>query len=263
MQNYQVILLGSIDQRRVELTQKLQNEILALGMSESEFKFIDSTNLDDYNQKKPAIAVYFGSDTVCDLPTLEKLIEDSVVIVPVVSDKKKVSKEIPEILQNINVVEIDPEKPNLLRLASLVFETFRLLRKERGLFISYRRKGSQPLANRLYDELDKRGFDVFIDTRSVPPGIDFQSELWHRMSDVDIVVLIDTPGFREGRWTGLELAQANCFLSAYFTYYGLAKKKTQILRLVSFFRCGIAISPMEKLGVAQESVRQHLLAFVI
>ena len=95
------------------------------------------------------------------------------------------------------------------RLASLVFETFRLLRKERGIFISYRRKGSQPLANRLYEELDKRGFDVFIDIRSVPPAVDFQAELWHRMSDVDTILLIDTPGFREGRWTKAELAQAN------------------------------------------------------
>lgn len=29
------------------------------------------------------------------------------------------------------------------------------------------------------------------------------------MSDVDVIVLIDTPGFREGRWTKAELAQAN------------------------------------------------------
>ena len=52
-------------------------------------------------------------------------------------------------------------------------------------------------------------FDVFIDLRSVPPAVDFQSELWHRMSDADVVVLIDTPGFRESRWTTAELAKAN------------------------------------------------------
>ncbi|MEW3673962.1 toll/interleukin-1 receptor domain-containing protein, partial [Pseudomonas aeruginosa] len=61
----------------------------------------------------------------------------------------------------------------------------------------------------LYDALDARGFDVFIDVRSVPPAADFQSQLWHRMSDSDVVVLIDTPGFREGRWTAEELARAN------------------------------------------------------
>jgi len=120
-----------------------------------------------------------------------------------------VASEIPSELQHINVVEVGMDGDNIPRLASLVFETFRLLRRERGIFISYRRKGSQPLANRLYEALDKRGFDVFIDVRSVPPSVDFQAELWHRMSDVDTILLIDTPGFREGRWTKAELAQAN------------------------------------------------------
>ena len=84
-----------------------------------------------------------------------------------------------------------------------------VIRAERRLFISYKRADSQPFANRLYDALDAHGFDVFIDVRSVPPAVDFQSELWHRMSDADVVVLVDTPGFRAGRWTTAELARAN------------------------------------------------------
>lgn len=142
-------------------------------------------------------------------PFLEKLIEDSAIIIPIVSSTLSVIEEIPESLRHINAIELKVDNKNLARLVSLIFEAFRLLRKERGIFISYRRKGSQPLANRLYEELDRRGFDVFIDIRSVPPAVDFQAELWHRMSDVDIILLIDTPGFREGRWTKSELAQAN------------------------------------------------------
>ena len=53
------------------------------------------------------------------------------------------------------------------------------------------------------------GFDVFLDTRGVPPGDDFQSVLWHRLADSDLVVLLDTPGFRASRWTREELARAN------------------------------------------------------
>jgi hypothetical protein len=110
---------------------------------------------------------------------------------------------------HINALELDIPVEGSTRLATLVLETFRLLRRERRLFISYRRKESQYLANKLYDELDRRGFDVFIDIRSVPPGVDFQTELWHRLADSDVVVLIDTPGFRESRWTQEELAKAN------------------------------------------------------
>jgi hypothetical protein len=95
------------------------------------------------------------------------------------------------------------------RLTSLILESFRLLRRERRIFISYKRQDSESLAGRLYEELDRRGFDVFIDTRSVPPGVDFQDELWHRLADSDVVVLIDTPNFRSSRWTTEELAKAN------------------------------------------------------
>jgi len=61
----------------------------------------------------------------------------------------------------------------------------------------------------LYEELDKAGFDVFLDTRSIPFGVNFQSTLWHRMADSDVVILLDTPRFRESYWTVQELAQAN------------------------------------------------------
>jgi hypothetical protein len=88
-------------------------------------------------------------------------------------------------IRHVNVLELGPGGAGIGRVATLVLETFRLLRRERRLFISYRRVDAQPLAERLYDALDARGFDVFIDVRSVPPAVDFQSELWHRMSDSD------------------------------------------------------------------------------
>jgi hypothetical protein len=121
----------------------------------------------------------------------------------------KVSEEVPPSLRHINAIESHLPDANLDRVSSLVFETFRLLRKERKVFISYKRSDSTHLADCIYDALDRRGFDVFIDTRTVPPAADFQAELWHRLSDSDVVVLIDTPGFRASRWTTEELARAN------------------------------------------------------
>jgi hypothetical protein len=65
------------------------------------------------------------------------------------------------------------------------------------------------MAAQLYEALDARGFDVFLDVNGVPPGKDFQSVLWHRLADSDVVVLLDTPHFFESRWTEEELARAN------------------------------------------------------
>jgi hypothetical protein len=207
--SYQIIVLGILDQRFDLLKNGLAARAQDLGLPPGELAFLTDSDFPKYDRNKPALAVYFGNAQLSTSTFLDKLLTDSIVIIPVVSSRLHVIKEIPKSLAHINVIEIQPNGANLPRLVSLIFEVFRLLRKERGIFISYRRKGSQPLANRLYEELDKRGFDVFIDIRTLPPAVDFQAELWHRMSDVDVIVLIDTPGFREGRWTKAELAQAN------------------------------------------------------
>lgn len=208
--SYQIILMGGKDSRLEALKTTIKERAIDLGIDPNEILYLDeSLFADNYDRKKPTFAIYFGNQNKIVPTSLFRLEQDSIVIAPIVTSKTRVELEIPNELRHINVIEVGMKGDNISRLASLVFETFRLLRKERGIFISYRRKGSQPLANRLYEELDKRGFDVFIDVRSVPPAVDFQAELWHRMSDVDTILLIDTPGFREGRWTKAELAQAN------------------------------------------------------
>lgn len=204
---YQVVVMGGKDNRLSMLKAAVYKRADQLGMESDKIVFLD--DIAEYNRKLPAVGIYFGN-VAKSVPTiLDQLLQDSIVIAPLVSDMANVVNEIPAELSHVNAIKCSASGENIARLTSLVFESFRLLRKERGIFISYRRKGSQPLANKLYEELDKRGFDVFIDVRSVPPAVDFQVELWHRMSDVDIIVLIDTPGFREGRWTKAELAQAN------------------------------------------------------
>ncbi len=49
----------------------------------------------------------------------------------------------------------------------------------------------------------------FLDTHSIRPGEPFQEELWHRLVDTDIVVLLHTPGFLGSEWTREELAKAS------------------------------------------------------
>jgi len=208
--HYQVMLLGSQDERRGLLLDGVAARLAELGLPGGAIRFLSVSEAPARNRRLPAIAVFLGAPgQTNDTALVRELIEDSLVVVPVVSSVIYVQDEIPPQLRHINALEMTRAGVGVERLVSLIFEAFRLLRRERKLFISYRRDDAQPLAERLYDELDRRGFDVFIDVRSVPPAVDFQSELWHRMSDSDVVILIDTPGFRESRWTTAELAQAN------------------------------------------------------
>lgn len=207
---YQVILLGSADQRASRLRQKVEFALKGLGIPNSALQFLSASDAETRSLVSPTMGIFFGSrDQIADSTLVAELIDESVVIAPVVSNVTEVHLEIPPQLRAVNAIPLGPADEGLDRLTSLVLETFRLLRRERRLFISYKRTGSQPLAERLYDALDARGFDVFIDVRSVPPAADFQAQLWHRLSDSDVVILIDTPGFREGRWTAEELARAN------------------------------------------------------
>lgn len=208
--SYQLIMLGVFNEAGARLRSEVENGLASLGLPRNTIRFMDASDAHGRDLSVPVMAVFFGHASVAsDTELVSELLEDSAVIAPIASSVTRVSSEIPPQLRHINVLTLDAGDSSIVRLGNLVLETFRLLRRERRLFISYKRTGSQPLANRLYEMLDARGFDVFIDVRSVPPAADFQSELWHRMADSDVIILIDTPGFREGRWTVAELTQAN------------------------------------------------------
>lgn len=64
----------------------------------------------------------------------------------------------------------------------------------------------------MYEALERSGFDVFLDTHNIRPSEPFQDELWHRMADSDVVVLLNTSNFLGSKWTTEELARANKLL---------------------------------------------------
>lgn len=205
---YQIILLGKVDERFTSIQKSLTNRFNDLKINPSFVKFIHSDIYSSRDPKYPTIAIYFGGDKSKTLH-LSDLIEESVVIIPVVQSNELVPIELPDEISHINAIPINETNNNTERLVSIIFENFRFLRKERKVFISYRRLDSQGAADKLYDILDANGFDVFLDTRSVPPAHNFQDQLWHRMTDSDAIILLDTPRFRTSRWTNEELMFAN------------------------------------------------------
>lgn len=205
---YQIILLGKVDGRLKNIQKSLTDRFIDLKINPSFIKFIYSDNYSSRDPKYPTIAIYFGGDK-SDTLHLSNLIDESIVIIPIVQSNELVPKELPEIISHINALPINVTNDNTERLVSIILESFRFLRKERKVFLSYKRIDSQGTADKLYDILDANGFDVFLDTRSVPPAHNFQDQLWHRMTDSDAIILLDTPRFRTSRWTKEELMFAN------------------------------------------------------
>lgn len=93
-------------------------------------------------------------------------------------------------------------------IVNKILEGFHLLRRRRRLFISYKRTESRDIALQIYDKFESLNYDVFLDTHTVPKGSKFQLELWHRMCDSDVVILLDTENFIKSEWCEKELSFA-------------------------------------------------------
>ncbi len=208
---YQVILIGDQNLLQKEILETLFRHTTELGLQKESIVVIEPDNfLKEYKANAPAFCLYSGSDTgdFKNLDILDTLLKDATLILPIVTDFKFFKKHIPEVLWNINGFELSSNK-EIERLVSCILEGLSLLRLSRRLFISYKREESTAVAIQLFEQLEKNGFDVFLDTHSIRPGEPFQEELWHRMADTDVVVLLNTPGFLTSQWTTQELAKAN------------------------------------------------------
>jgi len=163
---------------------------------------------------RAAAALYFGGNPN-DPADFSPLLSKGVPIIPVVSETGKFTQEVPHALRHLNAVPLGEGIP---RIASALLENVGLLDRQRRLFISYRRDSGRDGAVQLFERFSAKGFEVFLDTHSVGPGADFQSVLWHRLCESDVVVMLDTPDYFQGRWTEEEFGRA-------------LAKRLQILRL--------------------------------
>lgn len=208
---YQIILIGDRNPLINDILTALFDHISELGLNKESIILIEESNFHTkYKKNAPDFCLYF-SDTVGDfknLDILETLLNDATLVLPVVTDLGKFEQVVPEALKNINGFELSSLN-EVEKLVACILEGLSLLRLSRRLFISYKRDESSAVAIQLFEQLEKNGFDVFLDTHCIRPSEPFQEELWHRLADTDVVVLLNTPRFLESNWTTEELAQAN------------------------------------------------------
>lgn len=157
------------------------------------------------HQQRSAAAVFFGGENA-PLANVAKLLERGIPLLPVASDVSRVNVEIPAMMQPLNCLAY--AAGGAQRVATALLECAGLLPRQRRVFVSYRRGEAREAALQLFDALSVRLFDVFLDTHGIPPAEDFQTMLWHRLCDSDVLVMLDTPGYFESRWTSAEFGRA-------------------------------------------------------
>lgn len=157
------------------------------------------------DQQRSSAAVFFGGENP-PLANVGSLLERGIPLLPVASEINRVSAEIPEPLRQLNCLAY--VAGGAQRVATALLECAGLLPRQRRVFVSYRRGEAREAALQLFDALSARLFDVFLDTHGIPPAEDFQTMLWHRLCDSDVLLMLDTPGYFESRWTSAEFGRA-------------------------------------------------------
>ncbi len=208
---YQIGLMGDYHRSKDQLEITFERRFNDLGYQSGDFHLLYGEEIFKRERRAPFAVMYFGHEKAQseDTDLLQDILADSIVLLPIVEDLSKFSTLVHPLIKHINGIQLDYMDQAFERDVGTILENFLLLRKDRRLFISYKRDDARLIALQLYEELDKRKFDVFLDTHGVPSGEDFQSILWHRLADSDVVVLLDTPNFFESRWTKEEFARAN------------------------------------------------------
>ncbi len=211
---YQLILLGDtgcdaclkVKSRFFELLKErgLDREMIAV---QDGILTLTSKDAGGYDSAKPTFAFYFGKQVHGDkdVDAVKKLMGNADAVYPVFFTVFE--QEVPDVLRPINGVKYVDDKID--SIVDVAFEELRLLRKKRRVFISYKRSDSAAVANQLYDVLSRYQFDVFLDTYSIRGAADFQAELHHRITDCDVLVQLNSQGFKDSKWCKEEISEAN------------------------------------------------------
>ena len=205
---YQLIFLGDIRNKAYEeITQVFFQKIKDLGIPQDAIEVICASNINKYSNKQPVFAFYLGCvhSYGLDANILELLIKNGDVVFPLYFDNFE--NEIPDVIKCMNGTLYTSDKVDTV--VNCALESFRLLRKSRRVFISYKRSESTGVAQQLFDLLIKNGFDPFLDSYSIRQADNFQDELLHRMTDSDVLIQLYTTDFFESKWCKIEVEEAN------------------------------------------------------
>jgi hypothetical protein len=209
---YQIAIFDAIGGKAARLRTTLEARFRDLKLDPAnDAEFLDANGLDSLRPNCVKVGILFSGDASGQgyAPQIQTLLDCPAVVVPAVTSLSAFQSQVPASLYAVNGMELDPADPDLEKAAALLLELMGLLRKRRRIFISYKRTESAIVAQQLYHALDQRGFDVFLDTLSVRPAEQFQEQLWHRMTDSDVVILLYTKTVHASGWVQQEIERAN------------------------------------------------------
>lgn len=213
-QDYRILFLGQERPEADTLWDLLTLRVQELGIDPNEW--LHRWDRTDYHNAQtagemplPLVTIYLGSPNPADLSEVQDIIRRGLPVFPIATsdDPSVFHKELPEECWNFQCT-FQNKADWQDQLIQAILETLALIRERRRIFISYKRDNASGVAHQLFDALNGRGFQVFLDTAQVAPGRNFQNVLMHHLVDSDLLILLDTQGIGASEWVEKELLQA-------------------------------------------------------
>lgn len=205
---YQLVFLGGYTGYKDKVCGMLKQRLQDLKCDNTYVRILcGSREAEKVRRNNPVVYLYFAEEHVTpDSLYVDSLVrEGGVCILPVVR-KDQSFGVLPQSLRDINSLRVvDSEDSGCM--VDCILNEFSLLWNTCRVFISYKRSDSYAVAEQLYWELKKVGYDVFIDVCDIPKGRMLRDEIGHSLADSDIMLLLDTKEVPASDWVREEIAK--------------------------------------------------------
>lgn len=206
---YEIALLGpDCANRETEFLREFESRVLDAGLDPAKHTSLVINPGVDYQPTGIPVFVWCGSEGVVSNANHEALVRNAIQkgdpVYPVVDNLINYTGKVPPMLTPFNGLTWE----RLNELVGFVLHSMGILRREREIFISYRRAESESIAKQLFSLLNGLGYGVFLDTAEVQPGREVQSDLKARLANVDLVVLLHTQKAFTSAWVYEEIIDA-------------------------------------------------------
>jgi hypothetical protein len=154
---------------------------------------------------QPAAVLFFAGANA-GLANLAELLERGIPVIPVISNFTHAGAEVPELLRSFDYLDYSAGGIDLI--ATALLECVGLMAQQRKVFLSYCRDELSEVGTQLFEALSARHFEVYLDNDDYAADRQFSCQLWHRLCDSDVLLMLNTPTYFERRWTNAEFGRA-------------------------------------------------------
>lgn len=205
--SYHILFLGKTSKLSAVIQDCMVKALHDMQITEDTYKLMSAKDFEITSLGiNPTVALYFTSkDKTLDIGLVSELLKKAVVVIPIVDSFDNAVNLLPDCLKEINAAPVVSEydTDGITKVVNHVLSNLGLLTRERNVFISYKRKDCQIVANQLYDKFLHAGYNVFLDTESLSAGVNFQESLRHRLADSFVLILLNSEHFFDAnsKWT--------------------------------------------------------------